>query len=58
MPSNAIKTSGGLMSCEPGRPLEGELKEWVEGAREGVIYLSFGSVLKASVMPESRYTVD
>jgi len=44
----------GLMSCFPGSPLEGELKEWVEGAEHGVIYLSFGSVVKASKMPESR----
>jgi hypothetical protein len=42
------------MSCFPGSPLEGELKEWVEGAEHGVIYLSFGSVVKASKMPESR----
>ena len=44
----------GLMSCFPGGALEGELREWVEGAEHGVIYLSFGSVVKASKMPESR----
>jgi hypothetical protein len=26
----------------------------VEGAEHGVIYLSFGSMMKASLMPESR----
>ncbi len=30
------------------------LKDWVEGAEHGVIYLSFGSMMKASLMPESR----
>lgn len=42
------------MSCDEGKGLEGELKEWVEGADHGVIYLSFGSVIKSSEMPESR----
>ncbi len=42
------------MSCPPGDDLEGELKEWVEGAKEGVVYVSFGSVVKASQMPEER----
>ena len=50
--SNTIQA--GLMSCSPGKPLEGELKDWVEGAEHGVIYLSFGSVVRASKMPESR----
>ena len=46
---------GGLMSCKPGSSpgLEGELKSWVEGAEHGVVYLSFGSVVRASEMPES-----
>jgi len=42
------------MSCTPGSGLEGELKSWVEGAEHGVIYLSFGSVVRASEMPEER----
>ncbi len=42
------------MSCRPGDDLEGELNEWVEGAKDGVIYVSFGSVVKASQMPEER----
>jgi len=45
---------GGLMSCRPGNKLEGELKDWVEGAKDGVIYVSFGSVVKAHEMPEER----
>jgi hypothetical protein len=27
---------------------------WPDGAEHGVIYLSFGSVVKASLMPEAR----
>ena len=42
------------MSCKSGSVLDGELKSWVEGAEHGVIYLSFGSVVKASEMPEER----
>ena len=42
------------MSCSPGKPLEGELREWVEGAEHGVIYLSFGSVVKPAKMPVTR----
>ena len=46
---------GGLMSCKAVSGLDGELKSWVEGAEHGVIYLSFGSVVKASEMPEERW---
>jgi len=45
---------GGLMSCFPGNELDKELKEWVEGAEDGVIFMSFGSVVKASKMPEEK----
>ena len=50
-----ILFKGGLMSCKPGSSLglEGELKSWVEGAEHGVVYLSFGSVVRASEMPET-----
>ena len=48
---------GGLMSCRPGSSsgLEGELKSWVEEAEHGVVYLSFGSVVRASEMPETMW---
>ena len=42
------------MSCVPGSGLEGELKAWVDGAEHGVIYMSFGSVVKGSQMSEER----
>ena len=44
----------GLMSCGPGNPLQGDLKKWVEEAEHGVIYLSFGSIIQSSQMPEVR----
>ena len=44
----------GLMGCGPGNPLQGELRKWVEGAEHGVIYMSFGSVIKASQMSDAK----
>jgi len=52
MPNTVL---AGLMSCEPGGELAaGELRDWIHGAKHGVVFLSFGSVAKASLMPESR----
>ena len=44
----------GLMSCNPPNPLPQELEDFVQGAEHGVIYVSFGSVIKASKMPEAK----
>jgi len=44
----------GLMSCNPPSPLPKELEDFVQGAEDGVIYVSFGSVIKASKMPEAK----
>ena len=44
----------GLMTCEPAKPLPKDLNDWVEGAKEGVIYISFGSAVQTSEMPEER----
>lgn len=44
----------GLMTCRPGQPLPKDLDDFVEGAEHGVIFVSFGSVLKASKMPEEK----
>ena len=35
-------------------PLPEGLKQWVEGAEHGVIFVSFGSIIKASKMPEAK----
>ena len=45
------------MSCFPGKPLEGELREWVEGAEHGVIYFSFGSMIQAAKMQKHRLSL-
>ena len=45
---------GGLMTCSKPPPLTGELLQFVEEAQHGVIFVSFGSVIKASKMPEEK----
>ena len=44
----------GLVTCHPPPPLTGSLKDWVEEAEDGVIFVSFGSIIKASKMPEEK----
>ena len=45
----------GLMSCRSNpNPLPADLATFVESAEHGVIYVSFGSVIKASKMPEDK----
>ena len=44
----------GLMTCNEAKPLSKELKDFVENSEHGVIFLSFGSVVKASKMPEAK----
>jgi len=43
-----------LMSCRPQDPLPDHLKTFVDSAEHGVVFVSFGSVIKASKMPESK----
>ena len=45
---------GALMGCRATGPLEGQLKAFVEGAEHGVIFISFGSLIKPSMMPEEK----
>jgi len=44
----------GLMTCRETKPLPDELKDFIEKAENGVIFVSFGSVVKASRMPEEK----
>lgn len=44
----------GLMTCRPAEPLPKDLNDFVEGAEHGVIFVSFGSVIKSSMMPEAK----
>lgn len=43
-----------LMTCAPAKPLPENLREFVETAEHGVIFVSFGSVIKSSKMPEFK----
>ena len=52
MPSTVL---AGLMTCHASpAPLPDHLNTFVESAEHGVIYVSFGSVIKASKMPEDK----
>ena len=44
----------GLMTCRETKPLPMDLKDFIEKAENGVIFVSFGSVVKASRMPEEK----
>ena len=35
----------GMMQCRKARPLAGDLKQFMDSATEGVLYVSFDSVL-------------
>ena len=43
----------GMMNCRPGKPFPAEDKigEFLDKSKNGVVFMSFGSVIKASVMP-------
>ena len=45
---------GGLMGCRTPPPLPQDLNTFVESAEHGVILVSFGSLIKASKMPEHK----
>ena len=44
----------GLLTCSPPPDLPPNLAQWVEEAKDGVILVSFGSVITASKMPEEK----
>ncbi len=44
----------GMMNCKPGKPLPQDLERFIEESGEhGVIFVSFGSVLKSSMMSDN-----
>ena len=43
-----------LMGCSPASVLPDQLKTFVEEAEHGVVFISFGSVIMPSMMPESK----
>jgi len=44
----------GMMQCQPAKKLPQDLQEFMDGATEGVLYVSFGSVLQGSQVPKDK----
>ena len=44
----------GMMQCQPAKQLPQDLQEFMDGATEGVLYVSFGSVLQGSQVPKDK----
>ncbi|XP_047534233.1 UDP-glucosyltransferase 2-like [Vanessa atalanta] len=51
-PANVIEVGG--YHVKETKPLTGELLKFMEEAEHGVVYISFGSVVKSSTMPEDK----
>ncbi|CAH0727076.1 unnamed protein product, partial [Brenthis ino] len=51
-PSNVIEVGG--FHINQSKPLTGHLQKFVEESEQGIIYISFGSVVKSSTMPEEK----
>ncbi|TRY73509.1 hypothetical protein TCAL_01550 [Tigriopus californicus] len=51
-PTNPNTQFIGGIHTRPAKPLTGLLRNWVDESRQGVVYVSFGSVLNTSIMPE------
>ncbi|GLH07820.1 UDP-glucuronosyltransferase, partial [Gryllus bimaculatus] len=49
----ALVEVAGMHIAEP-RPLPEDLLRFVEGAKEGVVYMSFGSLVRSETLPETR----
>jgi len=44
----------GMMQCKPAQPLPQDLQKFMDDATEGVLYVSFGSVLQGSQVPKDK----
>ena len=44
----------GMMQCRPANPLPEDLQKFMDEATEGVLYVSFGSVLQGSQLPKDK----
>jgi len=44
---------GGL-HIKPGKPLPADLKSWIEESKDGIVYFSMGSNLRADSLPEEK----
>ena len=45
-----------MMNCRPGKPFPAEDKvgEFLDKSKNGVVFMSFGSIIKASSMPKEN----
>jgi len=44
----------GMMQCRPGKELPADLQQFMDSASEGVLLVSFGSVLQGSQVPQDK----
>ena len=44
----------GMMQCREPKDLPDDLKQYMDSAKEGVVFVSFGSVLQGSQIPEDK----
>ena len=44
----------GMMQCRPAQPLPQDLQQFMDEASDGVLYVSFGSVLQGSQVPKDK----
>ncbi len=48
---------GGLQIKQNPSPLPGNLQKWIDGAKDGVIFFSFGSNAKATYLPKEKIDI-
>ncbi|CAK1582726.1 unnamed protein product [Parnassius mnemosyne] len=51
-PANVIEVGG--YHVQKAKPLTGDLKKFIEEAENGIIYISFGSVIRSSSLPSDK----
>ncbi|KAI5644504.1 UDP-glucoronosyl and UDP-glucosyl transferase domain-containing protein [Phthorimaea operculella] len=51
-PANVINVAA--YHVDKAKPLTGDLKQFIEGAKDGVIYINFGSMMKTSSLPADK----
>ncbi|XP_049309950.1 UDP-glucosyltransferase 2-like [Bactrocera dorsalis] len=52
LPPSVLDLGG--MHIQKAKPLDPELQKFIDGAEHGVVYISWGSVLRAATMPASK----
>ncbi|XP_059469651.1 UDP-glucosyltransferase 2-like [Neocloeon triangulifer] len=47
----------GCVQCRKGKPLEKDLQEYLDSAKNGFIFMSFGSNVKSSLLPKEKIDI-